>query len=124
MNRPVYEKNMEALENKYPVWADILKTNTRKKRNFDVIIEQSYTDEPIMKINDHESIYYLNGKYAPSAVADYWLMQQGEIDKFATIIIIGISNGVHIKKIMESISKTVNILVYEPSYEIFRRDME
>lgn len=124
MNQQVYEKNMEMLEKKYPVWADILKGNTRKKRNFSVIIEESYTKEPIMKVNDHGKVYYLNGKYAPSAAADYWLKQQGNIDKFATIIIIGISNGVHIRKVMESVPKTVNIMVYEPSYEIFRRAME
>lgn len=124
MNQPIYENNIKMLEKKYPVWADILKTNTRKKRNFEVIIEESYTEEPIMKINDHGKVYYLNGKYAPSAAADYWLEQQGSIDKFATIIIIGISNGTHIKKIMESVPKTVNIMVYEPSYEIFRRAME
>lgn len=124
MNKPVYEKNLEALGKKYPVWAEIIKTNNRKKRNFDVIIENSYTDEPIMKVRDHNVTWYLNGRYAPSAVVERWLMQQGEIDKFATIIIIGISNGIHIKKIMERVPKTVNILVYEPSYEIFRRAVE
>ena len=67
MNRPVYEKNMEMLEQKYPVWGTILRTKKRKKTNFDVIAEQSYTDETILKINDHGMIYYLNGKYAPSA---------------------------------------------------------
>ncbi|MCM1256243.1 MAG: DUF115 domain-containing protein [Roseburia sp.] len=124
MNQSVYEKNIEMLEKKYPVWAEILKTNTRKKRNFEVIIEESYTNEPIMKVNDHGKVYYLNGKYAPSETANNWLKQQGNIDKFATIIIIGLSNGMHIKKIMESVPKTVNIMVYEPSYEIFRRAME
>lgn len=124
MNKPIYEKNLEALEKKYPVWADILRTNTRKKRSFDVVMEQSYSEETIMKVNDHGTVYYLNGKYAPSAVADFWLMRQGEIDRFATIIIIGISNGVHIKRIMDSVPKTATILVFEPSYEIFRRAME
>lgn len=124
MNKSVYTKNMEALEKKYPVWAKILRTRRRKKTNFDVIVEQSYTGETIFKINDHGKKLYLNGKYAPSATVDEWFMQQGAIDKFATIIIIGISNGVHIKKIMEQVPKTVNILIYEPSYEIFRRAME
>lgn len=124
MNKSIYEKNMATLGKKYPVWAKILRENTRKKKNFDVITEKSYTNETILKIDNHKEVYYLNGKYAPSRVAEQWLEQQGEIDKFATIIIVGISNGVHIKKIMESVPKTVNILIYEPSYEIFRRAME
>lgn len=124
MNRPVYEKNMEALENKFPVWADILRANNRKKKNFDVIVEESYDGEPILKVDDHGRVYYLNGKYAPSQAVERWLEQNGPMNKFATIIIIGISNGVHIRRIMESVPRTVNILVYEPSYEIFRRAME
>lgn len=124
MNRPIYDKNMRLLEKKYPRWAEILRNHTRKKANFDAVVEKSYTDEPIMKINDCGTVYYLNGKYAPSAVADDWLHRQGDIDQFATIIIIGISNGIHIRKIMDSVPKTVSIMVYEPSYEIFRRAME
>ena len=124
MNKPVYEKNMEALGKKYPVWENIVRENVRKKRNFQVDIEQSYTGEDIMKVIDHGKTYYLNGKYAPSAAAARWMEEQGSIDAFATIIIIGISNGVHIKKIMDNVPQTVNILVYEPSYEIFRRAME
>ncbi len=124
MNQPVFDKNIEILEKKYPSWAEILQKNRRKKKNFDVVIETSYTGEPIMKINNQGMASYLNGKYAPSAAADEWLLGQGSIDEFAVIIIIGISNGVHIKKIMDSVPKTVNILVYEPSYEIFRRAME
>lgn len=31
MNKVIFEKNMQALEQKYPVWAEILRTNKRKK---------------------------------------------------------------------------------------------
>lgn len=124
MNQLVYEKNLAALEQKYPVWAEIVRSKRRKKRNFDVVIEKSYTDESIMKVVDHQKCYYLNGKYAPTAPVEEWLVSQGDMDKFATIIIVGISNGVHIKRIMESVPKTVNIMIYEPSFEIFRRAME
>lgn len=124
MNQMVYEKNMAAMEKKYPMWAAILKTNTRKKRNFEVFAEMSYTEETILKVQDNGKTYYLNGKYAPSAAAEDWLDRQGTMDAFAAVIIIGISNGTHIKKIMETVPKTVNIMVYEPSYEIFRRAME
>lgn len=124
MNKLIYETNMAALEKKYPVWAEILRSNRRKQRNMEVSVEQSYSNEMIMKVCQKEKTLYLNGKYAPDQVVEEWFEQQGEIDKFACIIIIGISNGVHIKKIMERVPKSVNILIYEPSYEIFRRAME
>ena len=34
MNKAIYEKNMEMLGNKYPVWQAILKTVNRKKEIF------------------------------------------------------------------------------------------
>lgn len=124
MNRPVYEKNMTALRKKYPVWAGIVENTKRKKRNFDVIAEQSLVGDIILKIHDNGRCLYLNGKYAPEAVVERWLEQQGKIEEYTPIIIIGISNGYHIKRIMEVVPKTSNILIYEPSYEVFRRAME
>lgn len=124
MNKPVYEKNIVALENKFPAWASAIKNTKRKKRNFDVIAETSLMGETILKIRENERVLYLNGKYGPSRVVERWLEGQGKIDEYATIVIIGISNGTHVKRIMESVPKSVNILVYEPSYEIFRRAVE
>ena len=124
MNRPVYEKNMEALRQKYPVWAAMLENQKRKKRNFDVIAEQSLLGDTILKVNQNGRVLYLNGKYAPSAVVERWLQQQGKVEEYTPVVILGISNGYHIRRIMESVPKTSNILIYEPSFELFRRAME
>lgn len=124
MNRPVYEKNISALREKYPAWANIIEEKKRKKRNFDVIVEQSMMDDTILKVNQEGRILYLNGRYAPTAVVERWLEKQGNIEEYAPIVIIGISNGYHIRRIIETVPKTSNILIYEPSFEIFRRAME
>lgn len=124
MNRPVYEKNMEALRNKYPAWAAIIEHTKRKKRNFDVIPEQSLIGDTILKINQNGKVCYLNGKYAPSAVVERWLEQQGKIEEYTPVVIIGISNGYHLRRIIESVPKTANILIYEPCFELFRRALE
>lgn len=124
MNKVIYEKNMKALREKYPVWAAVLEEVKRKKRNFDVAAEQSLTGETILKVTKNKKILYLNGKYAPSAVIERWFEKQGKIEEYAPIVIIGISNGEHIRQIMERAPKTSNILIYEPSFEIFRRAMQ
>ena len=124
MNTPVYEKNMDALRKKYPAWAAILETKKRKKRNFDVIAEQSMMGDTILKVHANGKQLYLNGKYAPSMVAERWFKQQGKIEAYTPVVIVGISNGVHIKRIMETVPKTSNILIYEPSFELFRRELE
>lgn len=115
---------MSVLQKKYPAWANFLGEVQRKKRNFDVIVEKSLMDDTILKVNKKGKILYLNGKYAPTAVVERWLERQGKIEEYAPIVVIGISNGYHLQRIMESIPKTANILIYEPSFEIFRRAME
>ncbi len=124
MNQLIYEKNMKALEAKYPVWAYLLDEVKRKKRNFDVIAEQSLMGDTILKVTQDKKTLYLNGKYAPSAVIERWFEQQGKIEEYAPIVIVGISNGEHIRQIMERAPKTSNILIYEPSLELFRRAMQ
>lgn len=125
MNKSVYEKNMEALQKKYPAWANIIAGTKRKKRNFDVIAEQNLFGDTILKVKQNGVTRYLNGKYAPAeAVAERWLKNQEKIEEYAPVVVIGISNGFHIKKIMEEVPKTSNILIYEPSFELFRRAME
>ncbi len=124
MNTLVYEKNMDALRKKYPAWAEILEDKKRKKRNFDVIAEQSMMGDTILKVRANGKRLYLNGKYAPSMVVERWIEQQGKIEAYTPVVIVGISNGVHIKRIMETVPKTSNILIYEPSFELFRRAME
>ena len=124
MNKLVFEKNMEALKKKYPAWANIIEKTKRKKRKFDVIPEQSLMGDTILKVKQEERILYLNGKYAPGAVVEQWLKRQGKIEEYAPVIIVGISNGMHLKRIIECVPKTSNILIYEPSFEIFRRALE
>lgn len=124
MNTSVYEKNMDALRKKYPAWAAILETKKRKKRNFDVIAEQSMMGDTILKVRANGKQLYLNGKYAPSMVVERWIEQQGKIEAYTPVVIVGISNAIHIKRIMETVPKTSNILIYEPSYELFRRELE
>ncbi len=38
------------------------------------------------------------------------IKKQGKIDAYATIVILGISNGVHIKQIMESAPKNMQYI--------------
>lgn len=124
MNKVVYENNMKALRKKYPAWANIIEATKRKKRNFDVVVEKSILGDTILKVRQNGLIRYLNGRYAPSAVVERWLLQQGEIEEYSPVVVVGISNGVHIRRIMEEVPKTSNILIYEPSFELFRREME
>lgn len=124
MNKEIYEKNMKVLGAKFPAWSYYIEENKRKKRNFEVVAENSLMGDTILKVRKDGKELYLNGKYAPAAVVDRWFEKQGTIEDYAPVVIIGISNGEHIKQIMERVPKTCNILIYEPSFELFRRAMQ
>lgn len=124
MNKEIYEKNMKALGEKFPVWSYYIEDNKRKKRNFDVVAEQSLMGDTILKVRQNGKELYLNGKYAPSAVIDRWFESEGTIEDYAPVVIIGISNGEHIRQVMKRVPKTCNILIYEPSFELFRRALQ
>ncbi len=124
MNREIYRKNMEAIWKKYPAWAVLINNTKRKKRGFDVIAEESMMGDTILKVNDNGRLLYLNGRYAPSMPVERWLESQGKIEEYSPVVIVGIANGYHIRRIMESVPKTSNILIYEPSMELFRRALQ
>ena len=87
MNNEIYRDNINALRNKYPAWANIIEKK-RKQRNFDVIVEKSYTGYEILKVKQKEKIRYLNGKYAPEAVVEEWLNKNGRIEEYSPIVIV------------------------------------
>ena len=124
MNKDIFEANIRAIENKFPVWAMRIQEHRRKKRNFTVEAEQSYQGTTILKVTQNGRTLYLNGKYAPEAVGLRWLEDQGKIEEFAPIVIVGVGDGIHIRQIIEATPKTANIIIYEPSLELFRRAAE
>jgi hypothetical protein len=115
---------MKALREKYPSWADVIEARKRKQRNFTVTAEESMMGDTILKVEQDGKCYYLNGKYAPTAVAERWIETHCPMAEYTPIAIIGISNGYHIRRIMEEMPKTANVLVYEPSLELFKRELE
>lgn len=78
----------------------------------------------IFRVSNEGQVLYLNGKYHPSHAAKDWLESIGKIEAFATVIIVGIHDGVHIRNILEKAEPNTNILIYEPSVEVFLKALE
>lgn len=125
MNCEIYEKNMEKIRNKYPNWADFIE-NKKYTTNYTIYVESdcAYDGSTIFRVSHEGKILYLNGKYNPAYAGKDWLKQIEKIDDFATVIIIGIHDGIHIKNILKEVKATNNILVYEPSIEIFLKALQ
>lgn len=125
MQKEIYEKNLEVLRKKYPVWAEKMEKLFEKNEDgLEITSEQSISGETIFAVTKDGKKYYLGGKYAPEKMVDYWLEKNAECSEFSTVFVIGIHNGVHIKKMREVLPAKVNYIIYEPSLAIFRHAFE
>lgn len=122
----IYQNNLKKLREKYPSWAKQIEKSAEEddKADIDVGIEYSIDEKAILTVYKDGKKYYLEGKYAPERIADRWLDKNKDISEFSTIFIIGIHNGMHIRKIMESVPEKTNIIIYEPCCEVFRTAFE
>lgn len=125
MNRTIYEKNIESIRNKYESWAEFIEEK-RYRLNPQIYVDtdRSIDGQTIFRVSTSGKILYLNGKYNPSYAAIDWLENIGNIEDFATIVIIGIHDTIHIQNILKKAKKTNNILIYEPSIEVFLKALE
>jgi len=120
MNKEVYNKNIESIRNKYEKWAEFIE-NKKYELNSSIYVDtdQSIDHQTIFRVSTNGKILYLNGKYCPAYAGIDWLNDIGKIEEFATVVIIGIHDTLHIRNILKKVEKTTNILIYEPSIEVF-----
>ena len=115
MVNEIYGQNLEAVRKKFDGWAKSIEEKSFKKmRGVKVIIEESENHYPIAKVEKNKRVLYLNGKYRPEQAIEKWLEQQGEFSFMTTVVIIGIGNYMHVKRILEQTDETMGILIYEP----------
>jgi len=125
MNKEVYNKNIESIRNKYEKWAEFIE-NKKYELNSSIYVDtdQSIDHQTIFRVSTNGKILYLNGKYCPAYAGIDWLNDIGKIEEFATVVIIGIHDTLHIRNILKKVEKTTNILIYEPSIEVFLKALE
>lgn len=125
MNKEIYEKNINSIRNKFEDWAELIETELYQKDDSVVVDTESSVDgKTIFRVAVNGKVLYLNGKYNPAYAGRDWLDSVGEINEFGTVVIVGIHDGLHIRNILEAVSPKTNILIYEPSLEIFLKAIE
>mgnify|MGYP004507802149 CR=1 FL=1 len=125
MSKEIYEKNIEKIGRKFKSWADFIEEKEYTQSNYVRVESDTAIDgTSILRVSNAGKIMYLNGKYNPSHAGKDWLESIGEIEDFATVIIVGIGDGIHIRNILEKAKPSTNILIYEPSIEVFLKALE
>lgn len=120
MNKEIYINNLEKIRKKYEAWANLIEEE-QLDVNPAILVDTdtAINGETIFRVSANGNLLYLNGKYNPSYSGMDWLNEIEKIEDFATVVIIGIHDTIHIKNILKQTKPKNTILIYEPSLEVF-----
>ncbi len=119
MGNEIWEKNLAAIDQQYPVFADMLREKKYSEDEVEVQVERSLDNETIFRVKKQGQPLYLGGKRDAKQPVEIWAELFGEIHKYAAVFLFGIGSGAYLKALMKDFPKEANIIVYEPSINIF-----
>lgn len=122
-NLSAWEKNFCGsrfeIENEYKKWK-----NTKNK-TIEVRTEMSQDEKVVLIVKKNGKERYLAGKRNCEEPTTIWMQTQGRVHEGAIFFIAGIGNPVYVKILLEEHRQTkLNIVIYEPSKEIFFKVLE
>lgn len=123
MSDIIWEKNKKALCKYHKELLGLLDEQLHKSKladpemQFEVTI--SYTQEPITKVLTKQATYFLAGKYSPEMMASRIAERYRKLTYKSVLLVMGLSDGRVLNKLLEEIEQEVTIVVYEPSKALF-----
>lgn len=78
----------------------------------------------IVKISKDEKDYYLNSQYRPKEEAVKFANQYHKLIDYSVMMMLGLSNGIVAKEIIDQQEENVRFIFYEPSPQIFIHVMQ
>lgn len=119
MKESVFEKNLKAMEKWYPDFANMIRKKEYQEDNTKVWTEYSWDGEIIFRIETEGRKLYLGGKRNAVRPVELWQDRLGKIHKYAPVFLFGLGSGAYLKSMIHNSPKEVNIVVCEPSMNIF-----
>lgn len=132
MNNPVYEQNMTAMKKRFPALAELVVKKRQEMKtsddlveesNIQIRMEQSWDEEPVLSVceknGDTERVLYLSGKRRPRETAKRMVERWGKLNRTTPIFITGMGDAALIHELLTATDPEINIMIYEPSAEIF-----
>ena len=120
-----YEKNIYILGQYYPdMDFNIEQARKNLKKEIGLIEELSEDGEKILKIEKNGHYLYLAGKRCAKKPPKEWAAEQGELCDNYTYIFFGIGNIGYLRELIHHVKIRLNIIIYEPSVQIFLKVLE
>ena len=121
MSKEIYEKNLKAMEQWYPEFANMLREENEIEDDTEIRTEVSWDGELIFKIEKEGRQLYLGGKREAKEPVEMWLQRLGKLQKYTPVFLFGLGHGAYLKALVKHTEKEVNVVAYEPSINIFQR---
>lgn len=124
----IYEKNLEAVKNRFPELYEKLLINIDKfseqGETDSVVLDYSVQNEKIVAINQGDRLWYLNSRYAASDAANIWAEGFSDLNYKGIVILFGMSNMMYIKALLKKLGKQNIVMLYEPSEALFYKALK
>lgn len=122
-------ENLALLEKRYPGITAIIeekKEQLLKKENIQVITEQAFTGERILKVylEKEKRTLYLGGKRNPQMPVINQFNMLGKIERSSPVFVIGMGNEFYLEELQKRVHKDTMICLYEPCFSIFYHQLE
>lgn len=120
MDNNIYTNNVNALQNRFPGLAEVVsKKIYNRDQDLKVQVETAFDGNQILIVNKDNRTLYIEGKREPQKKAQRVIERWEKLNNATTIVVIGMGNVTFIKELLRRTPKQINIMVYEPSVEIF-----
>lgn len=115
-----YEKNLRALDARYPGMKGLVE-EAREKAFDDTELTEEFScgGEPVLRVRHDGRFCYLNGKRETREPARMWVKSQKTLFPNAPIFIMGVGNWFYLEELVAQTKNRVLLFVYEPSVKIF-----
>lgn len=117
----IYNENIKAIKQHYPKLLDKLENI---QDDGTIIEDMSVDGEVIYAVKGGRHNLYFNSRYNSDKASDEWVQQYDDINSSAAFIIMGMSNGDYIEKILNELDESNYIFIYEPSIQLFAKLIE
>lgn len=127
MKKDIFEKNLNSIGRWVDTWEPYLREKCNEEQNdgkdnkIEIHTEKAMSGDTIFSvINRDGAKLYLSGKYNPQKYARDWVQEKELQNSNGLVIVLGLGDGVFVKEVLSHAGKYTKILVYEPSFEIFK----
>ena len=127
MSEALKDRNLKELERRFPGICKIIgekKETLLEKESITIKEETAFTGEQILVIKKEGHRLYLAGRRDPCAHAVNQISVLGKIVPYAPIVVLGIGNIHYLKELIAKTDESVLILLYEPLFSVFYKQLE